>query len=114
MHQGHDLADIKTVGITNQRESTCCWSRSTGKPLYNCLVWPDRRNAGTLRRLEKLPGIDEVKQITGLRLSTYFAACKLRWMLDHVPEVQQAHHTRDLMVGTVDSWLVWVRLFARN
>lgn len=61
-----------------------------------------------MRRLGKQPGVEQVKQLTGLRMSTYFAACKLRWILENVREVQEAHLSGDLMVGTVDTWLVWV------
>lgn len=106
---GHSRSDIKVVGITNQRETTCVWSRKTGQPLHRCIAWPDTRTGQTVKQLaaKSGKGIDALKKETGLPLSTYFAALKLRWLLDNVPKVKEAHDGGDLMFGTVDSWLVY-------
>ena len=100
---------VKVVGITNQRETTVVWDRKTGKPLTRAIAWPDTRTTGTVRELAKKSskGTDAVKQETGLPLSTYFAAVKLRWMLDNLPEVKSAHDAGEMMFGTVDSWLLY-------
>ncbi|EIW73706.1 hypothetical protein TREMEDRAFT_25139 [Tremella mesenterica DSM 1558] len=102
---------IKGIGITNQRETTLCWSRSTGEPLCNAIVWDDSRTAGLVRQYEKKleeEGCHQTdKDSTGIPLSTYFSAIKLRWMLNHHKNVHEAHERDDLLFGTVDSWLVY-------
>ncbi|TXT08913.1 hypothetical protein VHUM_03041 [Vanrija humicola] len=107
--KGIQLDQIPALGITNQRETTCVWSRSTGKPLYNAIAWPDTRNTITVKQLalKSEIGIDAVKEKTGLPLSTYFAGTKLRWLLDNVPEVRAAHDSGDLIFGTVETWVLW-------
>ncbi len=93
--------DIAAVGITNQRETTIVWDRSTGEPVYNAIVWQDVRTAALCGELAGDVGPDRYKATTGLPLSTYFAGPKARWILDHVGR-------RDnLCFGTVDSWLLW-------
>nr|XP_019012769.1 glycerol kinase [Kwoniella pini CBS 10737]OCF51550.1 glycerol kinase [Kwoniella pini CBS 10737] len=127
---GWSRKSIKGIGITNQRETTVCWSRKTGKPLCNAIVWDDSRTLGVVREYEKkleeegldiddeeedLHGVPEDVEIgtggeeaaTGIPLSTYFSAIKLRWMLDHNRDVHEAHEDDDLMFGTVDTWLVY-------
>jgi len=107
--KGIKKSEIKGVGITNQRETACVWSRKTGKPLYNAIVWPDTRNTGTVRQLaaKSDKGVDAIKAKTGLPISTYFAGVKLKWMLDNVDAVKEAHDSDDLMFGTVDTWILW-------
>uniref|UniRef100_A0A3P8WBI0 glycerol kinase n=1 Tax=Cynoglossus semilaevis TaxID=244447 RepID=A0A3P8WBI0_CYNSE len=95
-----DVSSIKAVGVTNQRETTLVWDKTTGRPLYNAIVWLDLRTQSTVERL-----IDKDK--TGLPISTYFSALKLRWILDHVDEVQRAVVSGRAMFGTVDSWIIW-------
>ncbi|XP_045132251.1 glycerol kinase-like [Portunus trituberculatus] len=105
-----DPGDIKAVGITNQRETTIVWDKTTGLPLCNAIVWLDARTASTLEAiLKETPGQnkDYVKDLCGLPISTYFSALKLRWLLDNVPEVQEAAAKGNLLFGTVDSWLLW-------
>lgn len=101
--------DIKVIGVTNQRETTVVWDKNTGKALTRCIAWPDTRTASTVKQLasKSEKGIDAVKYETGLPLSTYFAATKLRWMLDNLPEVKKAHDEKKMLFGTVDSWLVY-------
>ncbi|TKS67530.1 Glycerol kinase [Collichthys lucidus] len=105
-----DISNIKAVGVTNQRETTLVWDKETGEPLYNAIVWLDLRTQSTVERLiNKAPGRNKnhLKHKTGLPISTYFSAVKLRWLLDNVEEVQQAVLSERAMFGTVDSWIIW-------
>ncbi|XP_061082675.1 glycerol kinase isoform X4 [Conger conger] len=105
-----DISNIKAIGVTNQRETTLIWDKVTGEPLYNAIVWLDLRTQSTVERLiNKTPGRNKnhLKHKTGLPISTYFSAVKLRWLMDNVAEVQEAVLSRRAMFGTVDSWLIW-------
>ncbi|XP_070265532.1 glycerol kinase 2 [Myotis yumanensis] len=104
-----DISNIKAIGISNQRETTLVWDRLTGEPLYNAIAWLDLRTQSTVERLsKKIPGNNNfVKSKTGLPLSTYFSAVKLRWLLDNVESVQRAVKEGRALFGTVDSWLIW-------
>lgn len=104
---GHLAADIKAVGITNQRETTVVWDKHTGEPLYNAIVWTDTRAAEIVRELKRRPGSDELTALCGLPLSTYPSVAKLLWMLDHVPKVKEAYDSGNLAFGTVDTWLMF-------
>jgi glycerol kinase len=98
---------LAAVGVTNQRETTLVWDRETGRPVYNAIVWQDRRTADDCARLKR-DGLEPlVAEKTGLRLDPYFSATKLRWILDHVPGVRARAEQGKLLFGTVDSWLVW-------
>eukprot|EP00897_Mesotaenium_endlicherianum_P008755 jgi/Mesen1/7908/ME000420S07053 len=101
--------NVRAIGITNQRETTIMWSKSTGKPLHNAIVWMDARTNSLSRQLEKEleGGRDHFKPATGLPISTYFSALKVKWLLDNVPLVKQAVRDGDALFGTVDSWLIW-------
>ncbi|KAL9238580.1 hypothetical protein vseg_012980 [Gypsophila vaccaria] len=100
---------LKAIGITNQRETTVVWSKSTGLPLYNAIVWMDARTSSICRRLEKdLPGgRNHFESSCGLPISTYFSATKLLWLLENVDAVKQAVDKGDALFGTVDTWLIW-------
>lgn len=99
--------DISAIGITNQRETTLVWDRSTGKCVYNAIVWQDRRTADTCEGL-RTDGIEPViTDKTGLRLDPYFSATKLGWILDNVPGVREQADAGKLAFGTVDSFLLW-------
>ncbi|KAA8588420.1 hypothetical protein FQN60_001614 [Etheostoma spectabile] len=105
-----DISNIKAVGVTNQRETTLVWDRETGEPLYNAIVWLDLRTQSTVEGLiNKAPGQNKnhLKHKTGLPISTYFSAVKLRWLIDNVDEVRQAVQDERAMFGTVDSWIIW-------
>eukprot|EP00285_Hemiselmis_virescens_P017706 CAMPEP_0173405838 /NCGR_PEP_ID=MMETSP1356-20130122/62894_1 /TAXON_ID=77927 ORGANISM="Hemiselmis virescens, Strain PCC157" /NCGR_SAMPLE_ID=MMETSP1356 /ASSEMBLY_ACC=CAM_ASM_000847 /LENGTH=527 /DNA_ID=CAMNT_0014366699 /DNA_START=15 /DNA_END=1598 /DNA_ORIENTATION=+ len=103
---GFGKEDIKGVGITNQRETSIVWSKKTGKPLYNAVVWLDTRTQETVDRLiEEHGGRDAFLDICGLPISTYFSATKWKWLIDHVPEVKAAVESGDAAFGTIDSWL---------
>lgn len=100
-------ADILAVGITNQRETTVVWSKTTGLPLANAIVWQDARTADICAALAANGGPDRFRPLTGLPLATYFSGPKVRWLIENVPAVAQAVKTGDALVGTIDSWLVW-------
>lgn len=107
LEMGHKLEQLKTIGITNQRETTVCWDTNTGEPLYNAIVWPDTRTKNMVRQLKKRDGADELLQLCGLPLSTYPSSVKLLWLLDHVEAVKKAYDEGRLSFGTVDSWLIY-------
>nr|WNT99873.1 glycerol kinase [Gymnema sylvestre] len=100
---------LKAVGLTNQRETTVVWSKSTGCPLYNAIVWMDGRTSSICRKLEEeLPGGREhFVNTCGLPLSTYFSAMKLLWLMENVDAVKQAVKDGDALFGTIDTWLIW-------
>ncbi len=98
---------IAAIGITNQRETTIVWDRDTGQPIYNAIVWQDRRTAGLCDQL-KAQGLEEkVRAKTGLPIDAYFSATKIRWILDNVDGAREKAKQGKLAFGTVDSWLVW-------
>ena len=99
--------DVAAVGITNQRETALVWDRRTGRPLANALVWQDTRVAPYVTELSRAGGQDRFRAATGLPLATYFSALKLRWLLEHVPEVRRAADAGEALAGTVDSWIAW-------
>ena len=94
------------MGITNQRETTVVWDGDSGRPLHNAIVWLDTRTQVTVDKIVKEKGVtaDHLKKLCGLPISTYFSALKLRWLLDHIPEVSAC---ANLKFGTVDSWLIY-------
>jgi len=99
--------DIAAIGITNQRETTIIWDRETGKPVYNAIVWQDRRTADFCERLRADGHESLIQQRTGLLIDAYFSASKITWILDHVPGARQLAEAGNLAFGTVDSWLIW-------
>lgn len=99
--------EVAAIGITNQRETTVVWDKTTGRPIYNAIVWQCRRTAPLCQQL-KADGMEAyIKENTGLVVDAYFSATKLRWILDAVPGAQQRAEKGELLFGTVDSWLVW-------
>jgi glycerol kinase len=101
------LADIVALGITNQRETTVVWDRETGVPVHNAINWQDIRTDHLIRELSGDQGQDRFRDLCGLPLATYFSGPKLRWLLDHVPDLQQRAEAGDVLFGTMDSWLIW-------
>ena len=99
--------EIAALGITNQRETTVVWERSTGRPIFNAIVWQDRRTEPLCERLRGDGLADAIKRKTGLVLDPYFSATKLKWILDHVDGARTRVARGELAFGTVDSWLVW-------
>jgi glycerol kinase len=99
--------DLAAVGITNQRETTIVWDRETGKPVYNAIVWQDRRTAERCRQM-KTEGTEEtIRQKTGLLIDPYFSSSKIEWILKNVSGARQKAEAGKLAFGTVDSWLIW-------
>jgi glycerol kinase len=104
---GMNGTSIAAIGITNQRETTIVWDRETGHPIYNAIVWQDRRTADFCDEL-KAQGLEEkVRAKTGLPIDSYFSATKIRWILDNVDGAREKAKQGRLAFGTVDSWLVW-------
>jgi len=99
--------DIAAIGITNQRETTIVWDRETGKPIYNAIVWQDRRTAAECKRLTSEGAETLVRERTGLLIDPYFSASKISWILDQVPGARVRAEQGKLAFGTVDSWLIW-------
>ena len=100
-------ADIKAIGITNQRETTVVWDKHTGKPVYNAIVWQDRRTASICDDLRTKGLADYVYQNMGLVLDAYFSGTKLHWILENVEGARERAEKGDLLFGTVDTWLLW-------
>ncbi|HRI23999.1 MAG TPA: glycerol kinase GlpK [Ferruginibacter sp.] len=99
--------NIAAIGITNQRETTVVWERATGKPVYNAIVWQDRRTAPFCDEL-KAKGLDKIiTEKTGLIVDAYFSATKVKWILDNVKDARKKAANGELCFGTIDSWLVW-------
>ena len=99
--------DIACVGITNQRETTVVWNRHTGQPIYNAIVWQDRRAEPVCARLREQGMAATVQEKTGLIIDAYFSGTKLQWILDNVPGARDMAAKGDLAFGTVDTWLIW-------
>ncbi len=105
--KGIGPAEIAAIGITNQRETTVVWDRSTGRPIHAAIVWQDRRTAPLCDRLRE-DGLEPLfRERTGLLLDAYFSGTKLRWILDEVPRARERARDGELAFGTVDSWLAW-------
>ncbi|NMC38057.1 MAG: glycerol kinase GlpK [Bacteroidales bacterium] len=104
---GLESANIAGIGITNQRETTVVWNRVTGKPVYNAIVWQDRRTAEFCDRLKNEGLGNKILEKTGLIIDAYFSATKVRWILDNVEGARLMAERGELAFGTVDSWLVW-------
>src|SRR3954466_2618236 len=99
--------ELAAIGITNQRETTIVWDRETGDPVYNAIVWQDRRTADYCERLKSQGAGETIQARTGLLIDAYFSASKIRWILDNVAGGQARADAGKLAFGTVDSWLVW-------
>ncbi|UUC93444.1 MULTISPECIES: glycerol kinase GlpK [Comamonas] len=104
---GLKAGDIRSVGITNQRETTIVWNRKTGAPIHHGIVWQDRRAEPTCVQLREAGHSDAILQKTGLRIDAYFSGTKLKWLLDNVPGARAAAQAGELAFGTVDCWLIW-------
>lgn len=102
-----EVSQVAGIGITNQRETTVLWDRSTGEPVHPAVVWQDRRTADRCRELREAGHEEEIQARTGLLLDPYFSATKLEWLLDHVSGAREAAERGELAFGTVDSWLLW-------
>ena len=99
-------ADIGAVGITNQRETTVIWNRKTGEPIYNAIVWQDRRTSEFCNEIRAAHG-ETIRHKTGLEVDAYFSASKIIWLLDNIPGTRERAESGELAFGTIDTWLVW-------
>ena len=104
---GITAADIASIGITNQRETTILWNRCTGQPIHNAIVWQCRRTAAYCDQLAEEGWAEPIRQKTGLVLDPYFSGTKIRWLLEHVPGAKELAQKGDLLFGTVETWLIW-------
>jgi glycerol kinase len=105
--KGIRVADIAAIGITNQRETTILWDKTTGRPIYNAIVWQCRRTAPLVDRLVAEGRGEYIKKITGLVPDAYFSGTKIKWILDHVEGARERAQKGELLFGTVDTWLIW-------
>ena len=97
--------NIKALGITNQRETTVCWDKRTGEPVYNAIVWQDRRTENYCKKFKKKEKL--IRKKTGLFLDPYFSATKIKWIIDNVPKAKKLFKKNELLFGTIDSFLIW-------
>jgi len=104
---GVKTTDIAAIGITNQRETTVVWDKTTGKPIYNAIVWQCRRTAPICDSLKEKGFADSIKKKTGLVLDAYFSGTKIKWILDNVDGARQKAQTGELLFGNIDTWLIW-------
>ncbi|NHF58841.1 glycerol kinase GlpK [Flavobacteriaceae bacterium TP-CH-4] len=112
--EGVAVSDIKAIGITNQRETTVVWDRNTGEPIYNAIVWQDKRTADICEHLTNSGLTEHVRKTTGLVIDSYFSGTKVKWMLDNVAGARAKAENRELLMGTIDSWLVWNMTGGKN
>ena len=99
--------DIAAVGITNQRETTVVWDKTTGEPVYNAIVWQDTRTQKIVEELGGAEGADKYKAVVGLPLATYFSGPKVKWILDNVEGARDRAEAGDLLMGNMDTWVLW-------
>ncbi len=102
-----EAEEIAAIGITNQRETTILWDKTTGKPIANAIVWQCRRTADYCEEIGKNGHNEMVRAKTGLRIDAYFSATKIRWILDHTPGARDKAENGDILFGTVETWLLW-------
>jgi len=100
-------SDIAAIGITNQRETTIVWNKKTGKPIYNAIVWQDRRTAAKCDEISAAGWKDKIQEKTGLVIDAYFSASKVQWILDNVEGARAQASAGELLFGTVDTWVIW-------
>ena len=99
--------DIAAIGITNQRETTLIWDKTTGQPIFNAVVWQDTRTDVIISKLAKRGGQDRFRKKTGLPLATYFSGPKIKWLLENVKGAKEKAKRRELLFGNIDTWLIW-------
>ncbi len=97
--------NIKALGITNQRETTVCWDKRTGEPVYNAIVWQDRRTENYCKKIKKKEKL--IRKKTGLFLDPYFSSTKIKWIIDNVPKAKKLFKKNELLFGTIDTFLIW-------
>ena len=105
--KGLNGTNIAAIGITNQRETVVVWDKKTGKPVYNAIVWQDKRTSDYCDELKKQGKQQLIRKKTGLVIDSYFSATKVKWILDNVDGARKQAEAGDLLMGTIDSWLIW-------
>ncbi|MAG85827.1 MAG: glycerol kinase [Flavobacteriaceae bacterium] len=105
--KGLNGSNIAAIGITNQRETVVVWDRNTGEPIYNAIVWQDKRTSAYCDELSEQGKTDLIRSKTGLVLDSYFSATKVKWILDNVEGAREKANAGDLLLGTIDTWLIW-------
>ena len=101
------IDEILSIGIVNQKETVVLWNKITGKPIYNAIVWQDRRTAGYCNKLKEQGHADDILNITGLIVDSYFSATKIKWLLDNISEARELANKGELLFGTIDTWIIW-------
>ena len=101
------IDEILSIGIVNQRETVVLWNKITGKPIYNAIVLQDRRTAGYCNKLKEQGHADDILNITGLIVDSYFSATKIKWLLDNISEARELANKGELLFGTIDTWIIW-------
>ncbi|MDN6161218.1 MAG: glycerol kinase, partial [Atopostipes sp.] len=104
---GIDYEQIKALGITNQRETAVVWNKKTGKPIHNAIVWSSNQSLDIINQLKSKRNEEYIHKNTGLVMSPYFSASKIRWILDHNEGAQTKAEEGKLLFGTIDSWIIW-------
>ena len=102
-----DPNQIDSIGITNQRETTVIWNKKTGIPVFNAIVWQDRRTADFCDQLKKINKTELIQNKTGLVIDAYFSGTKIKWILDNDPSIRSQANNGELLFGTIDTWLIW-------
>ena len=105
--KGLEGSQIAAIGITNQRETAVVWDRKTGEPIYNAIVWQDKRTASFCDELKAAGKSETIRKKTGLVIDSYFSATKVKWILDNVDGARKKAEAGELAWGTIDSWLIW-------
>lgn len=105
--KGLNVENIAAIGITNQRETVVVWDKKTGKPVYNAIVWQDKRTSEYCDELKQQGKNDMIREKTGLVIDSYFSGTKIKWILDNVDGAREKAEAGDLILGTIDAWLVW-------
>ena len=104
---GINAQDISVAGITNQRETIVAWNKLTGKPVYNAIVWQDRRTENYCNELKERNLTQTIISKTGLVIDPYFSATKIKWIIENIKEAKESLSKGNLLVGTIDTWLIW-------
>lgn len=104
---GIDSSEIISAGITNQRETTVVWDKITGKPVYNAIVWQDKRTSELCESIKNHPIAEYINKTTGLIIDSYFSATKIKWILENVPGIREKAEKNQILFGTIDTWLIW-------
>jgi len=99
--------NIISIGITNQRETTILWNKKTGKPVYNAIVWQDRRTADFCNKYKSFKREKLINKRTGLIIDSYFSGTKIKWIIDNIPKAKKLLRQKKLLFGTVDTFLLW-------